>query len=359
MSVLAHVISSSKLLKDEPAATQALAFILNQETALVGAIARMLHIKFEPGQVVAEEADKGSRADLTIYDSEGKARILIENKFWGGLTDAQPILYIDKLPQEKESALVFIVPEKRMQTIWIELKYRCQGGGRKFQVNQEEGAVFLAKVTDNRNIPKTLMMTSWGYALSQLSEQTASMGNESIKRDILQLCGLTKKMDHDAFLPIRACEVSDQQIARRIVNYVDLIDEITKKLESKEIAEVLKPSGSPNGYYFGQYFILHKKFLFWLGLSFKYWKSWGKTPLWLTFDKSKNTCHWSNGKPDYKRIEKILKEPIIVKEGEYLCRPVLLKIASEQENVVRDAVSSIVEMAEKLKQEYYADQPLD
>ena len=358
MSVLAHVISNSKL-QDEPAATQALAFILNQESALVGAIARMLHIKFELGQVVAEEADKESRVDLTIYDSEGKERILIENKFWAGLTEAQPISYIDKLPQEKESALVFIVPEKRMQTIWIELKDRCQGRGRKFQVIQEEGAVFLAKVTDDRNIPKSLMMTSWGYALSQLSEQALSMGNESIKRDILQLCGLTKKMDDDAFLPLRACEVSDQQIARRIVNYLGLIDGIKKALQNKGIAEALSPSSSLKEWYFGQEFILHDKFVVWLGLSFRYWKEWGKTPLWLTFEKGKKASHWSNDKPDNKRIEKILKDPTIIKADGHLYRPVLLKIASERESIVRDAASSIVEMAEKLNQYYYADRPLD
>ena len=110
---------------------------------------------------------------------------------------------------------------------------------------------------------------------------------------------------------------------------------------------------------------MHRRFLVRLGLSFKHWKEWGKTPLWLTFDKSnvnkreENRFLWNNGKPGYKRIERILKDPMIEKEGDYLYKPILLKIGSERGNVVRDAASSIVEMAEKLNQYYYADRPID
>ena len=365
MSVLAHVILGGNL-QNEPAATQALAFILNQEPAMILAICRMLDIEFDPGRVTAEEVDDGSRVDLTIYDSEGEARILIENKFWAGLTDSQPISYIDKLP-EKQSALVFIVPDKRMPTIWSEIKHRCNDRQRNFLINKEEGVIFQAQVTNENLLSKNLFLTSWKHTLSQLSDQADHAGNEQRKRDILQLRGLTNKIDGEAFLPLNQNEVSDQQTARRIMNYVDLIDAIINKLKDERIAEV-KNMRSSSGFkdpYFGRYFILHRRFLVWLGLSFKHWKVWGITPLWLTFDEAnvkksdKNKFYWNDGKPAYKRIERILKDPMIEKEGDYLYKPILLKIGSERENVVRDAASSIVEMAEKLNQYYYADRPID
>ena len=356
MSVLAHVISNSKL-QDEPASTQALAFILNQDVALVSAIVRMLQIEFDPGQVFAEEVEKGSRVDLTIYDFERKERILIENKFWAGLTDSQPIEYIDKLPSE-QSALVFIVPEKRRRTIWGELRNRCESEGRYFEENPGEVAIFRAKVIEKNSISKNLLVTSWKHTLSQLLKQANSVKNKQVKRDILQLQGLTEKMDDDAFLPLRASELSDQQIARRIKNYVNLISEIVKELQDKKIAETESRSGSFNELYFGQYLILHGRFKVWLGLHFEYWKVRGKTPLWLTFESRKdNNGDWRD--VDYKCIERILNDRMIEKERNYLFKPILLKVGSEQENVVSDAVSSIVDIAEKLNQEYYADQPLD
>lgn len=363
MSVLAHVILGGNL-QNEPAATQALAFILNQEPAMILAICRMLDIEFDPGRVTAEEVDDGSRVDLTIYDSEGEARILIENKFEAGLTDSQPISYIDKLPK-KQSALFFIVPEKLMSTIWNKLKFRCNDRQRNFVSDKEEGVIFQAQVANKNLSRKNLFLTSWRHILSQLSEQADSMGNKQIKQDILQLRGLTDKIDGEAFLPLREDEVSDQQVARRIINYVSLIDEIILKVGGVVETKIIYPSTVFEEPYLGRNFVLHRRFLVRLGLSFKHWKEWGKTPLWLTFDKSnvnkreENRFLWNNGKPGYKRIERILKDPMIEKEGDYLYKPILLKIGSERGNVVRDAASSIVEMAEKLNQYYYADRPID
>ena len=359
MSVLAHVILGGSL-QNEPAATQALAFILNQEPAMVLTICRMLDIEFDPGRVTAEEADDGSRVDLTIYDSEGEARILIENKFGAGLTDSQPISYIDKLP-EKQSALFFIVPEKLMPTIWKKLKFRCNDRQRNFISDKEEGVIFQAQVADENLSVKNLFLTSWRHILSQLSEQADSMGNKQIKQDILQFRGLTDKIDGEAFLPLQEDEVSDQQVARRIIDYASLIDEIIHKVEGVVETTHINSSNAFEGPYLGRYFVLHRRFLVRLRLSFKHWKVWGITPLWLTFDEAKlsrsdeNKCYWNDGKPAYKRIERILKDPMIEKERDYLYKPILLKIGSERENVVRDAASSIVDIAEKLKQEYYAD----
>ncbi len=231
MSVLAHVIRGSKL-QDEPAATQALAFILSRKPEMVLAISQMLQIDFKPGRVAAEkvEDESKSRVDLTIHDSEGKVRILIENKFWAGLTEAQPLGYLDKL-SELRSALLFIVPEKRMRTIWDELRDRCEKGKRGFNNKTYSQNIYLARVKD-----KNLFVTSWSYVLEQLSEKADSIGQERIKQDIMQLRGLTKQMDLDAFLPLRESEVSDQWLARRVMNYAGLIDAIIEELESRKIA---------------------------------------------------------------------------------------------------------------------------
>ncbi len=83
MSVLAHVVLGGAL-QNEPAATQALAYILNSEPDIARTFVGMLRdadIEFEPGRIEAELEHEEAQPDLTIYDSEGSARVFVENKF--------------------------------------------------------------------------------------------------------------------------------------------------------------------------------------------------------------------------------------------------------------------------------------
>ena len=126
MSVLAHVVVGGSL-QSEPAATQALAYILNRSPDIARAFIGMLreaNIEFEPGHIKAELGHEDSRPDLTIHDADGRVRVFVENKFWAGLTDAQPVSYLRDLPKDPPSALVFVVPEQRATTVWNEPKVR-------------------------------------------------------------------------------------------------------------------------------------------------------------------------------------------------------------------------------------------
>ena len=127
MSVLAHVVLNGSM-PGEPAATQAPAHILNSSPdiarAFVG-IMRPASVDFEPGYIKAELEQEDSRPDLTVHDSHGRVRALVENKFWAGLTDAQPVSYLADLPEDPPTSLLFIVPRLRVATVWKELMLRC------------------------------------------------------------------------------------------------------------------------------------------------------------------------------------------------------------------------------------------
>ena len=119
MSVLAHVVLNGAM-QSEPAAMQALAHILNASRDMAGAIVGILReagIEFEPGWVQAELGHEDSRPDLTVRDNEGFARVLVENKFWAGLTEAQPVSYLGDLPEDGSGALLFIVPLSRLPSV--------------------------------------------------------------------------------------------------------------------------------------------------------------------------------------------------------------------------------------------------
>ena len=59
------------------------------------------------------------RPDLVGRTEHGEELLLIEAKFWAGLTEHQPITYLQRLPPG--GALLFVVPEARLPSIWNEL----------------------------------------------------------------------------------------------------------------------------------------------------------------------------------------------------------------------------------------------
>ena len=93
MSVLAYLVSS--MMRGDPETMQALAYILGRQTGLVRSFFGLLGeagLSFDPGLVESERSEDGSgRPDLRIFDRDWRLRVLVENKFWARLTDAQPV----------------------------------------------------------------------------------------------------------------------------------------------------------------------------------------------------------------------------------------------------------------------------
>ncbi len=64
------------------------------------------------------------RPDMWGMDGS-EPRVFIENKFWAGFTDNQPVEYLKLLAKYSQpSVLLVVVPEARQETIWRELKQR-------------------------------------------------------------------------------------------------------------------------------------------------------------------------------------------------------------------------------------------
>ena len=64
------------------------------------------------------------RPDMWGFDG-GSPRVFIENKFWAGLTENQPVNYLQHLAEyEQPSLLLMVAPEARQDTIWHELTGR-------------------------------------------------------------------------------------------------------------------------------------------------------------------------------------------------------------------------------------------
>ncbi len=341
MSVLAHVVVGGPQ-SSEPAATQALNYILNSCPSLARSFVGLLPaatIEFDPGRVEAEMTFADDvRPDLTIHDSEGRLRVFVENKFWAPLTAAQPVAYLNGLSADPPSALVFVVPARRVSTVWHELRQRCGEENLEWTDAPNSGSVKSACVDG-----KAMMIVSWRDVLDTLLNAAPSSGNDAVKNDIRQLQGLVERMDSRAFLPLRADEVADQKTARRLINCIGLIDDIVGQLKQAGIADTkgLRPSNS--SYYSGRYLHIHAdgRFESWLGVDLPAWRDEAISPVWWAFKTATGV-----GRDDFMAIPE-LRDAVALRDR-WLYIPIRLKTGVERERVVSEAVSQMKDIADQV-----------
>lgn len=339
MSVLAHVVLGGPQ-QSEPAATQALAYILSSSPDIARTFVELLrdaNVEFEPGRIEAELAqEEDSRPDLTIHDTDGRVRVLVENKFWAPLTAAQPVSYLRDLPEDPPSALMFIVPEQRATTVWSELEDRCGDAELEWADTPPKSIVMRARVDG-----KIMSVVSWEYVLERLLEAARSERHDAVRDDILQLQGLASRMNLEAFLPLRDGEAPDREAARRLINYIGLINRVVNELVSTEIVDVKGLNRTATFDYIGRYFRVHGEFVLWLGISFEVWRDQGISPLWLSFSRKTGVVA-----DHFKATPELFKDVRSLKDGLYV--PIRLKIGVEREKVVEDAVAQIERIAGKV-----------
>ena len=348
MSLLGYLIPRIASSRSEPAATQALAYLLNASpdiaTAFVDIVGRTGIAAFTPGRIAAEEQQGNDFPDVTIRDTDGVVRILVENKFWAGLTDAQPLAYLDELPVDGSSALVFVVPHLRMYGLWGEIKEKCRRNGVELENESATKTVVWARAGH-----RTLAITSWKHVLGSLEKAAAAAGHEALQQDIAQLRGLTDRENADEFLPLREDEVTDVNVARRMINYSDLIEEIIGRLKEEGVAD--KKLGQSHSYHTaGRYLRLHSRFGLWLGVDLDAWRDWGTTPIWSEHNTSS----------DFSGIEGQLRQAAVLfddaqEHNAWLCLPVRLTTGAERDRVIDDAVRQMRSIADKFQEAFPGD----
>ncbi len=186
-SVLAKVIP--RVMQREPAATQALHYILEASSDLARTFVDLLEGgQFEIGRIGSEWVyAKGVKPDLAIHDTGETCRMFVENKFDALLTKEQPVGYLKALDSHPASVLAFIAPEGQIESRWKELKEKCDAARLVFG---EE-----SRTADRRRIrvaERTMLITSWRRVLDALQETAAARGLSAIEQEIVQLRSLAE-----------------------------------------------------------------------------------------------------------------------------------------------------------------------
>ncbi len=267
----------------ENLATEALHFVLARSTVAARALADFLVRTGAPArQVVTYQTQAGSAEggtpDIIGYDAENRPQIIIENKFWAGLTDRQPVQYLEQL-RPYGGLLLFVAPRQRQCTIWTELCRRVREAGNAMEQALGNEQMIFAPISDGR----VLAITSWSTLLEVMRTAVVAADERCRAADLEQLQGLCEAMDAKAFLPLRVDELSDQSVALRMINYADLVRSLIDDACSQGCAD-RRGLRFTHGWHKTGHYLRIGGYGCWLGVNLVLWARYGITPIWASFE---------------------------------------------------------------------------
>ena len=265
----------------EQAATAALKYILEQSDSARKALEqKLINARVEVGPLTRFQTevsgDEHERVDLVCYDEHGAERVLIEAKFWAGLTDNQPNTYFERLPCDSASVLLFIAPYARQRTLWPRLRDRLAAGN--ISLTDVHTTDFLCSAVDGDG-KRHLVLTSWRSLLMDITRQASGAGDKGTEDDVAQLRGLTEREDAHAFLPLHSEELGPQ-FPRRVLGFRRLVDRATEEAQNLGLIKTDGLRVTPQIYGYGRY-IQVSDLVMWFGIDFERWASGNEVPIYL------------------------------------------------------------------------------
>ena len=326
--------------RTEDLAVEALGYILSRSGATMRALGELL--RYGSSDTVAIRRvqtqvsdDAGTRPDLVGFDERDAECVLIEAKFWAGLTDNQPGGYLKRARAVDGPAVVlFVAPDARVEMLWVELCRRASSVGT-FTPSGETSGGALRSAVDGEGT--SLMLVSWSVLLEGMSSRASAEGDVRIESDIRQLASLCERMDTDAFLPLRSEEFSPA-VPRRMLNLRQLVDEATVRAREGGFVDTHRLTVTPRFDGYGRYLRIGigRRAGVWLGISFTFWANHRETPLWLDFT-------------DWRSREEVRSEEVRQRTGMMLddvpAIPIHLPQGVEHDAVLEAVVEQLREIA--------------
>ena len=321
----------------ENLATEAVAFIVNQSSAMREALRRLVaQTGIELPQLATFRSqasdDQGNIPDLIGLDVTGAERLFVENKFWAGLTANQPAGYLDRLPAKGSAVLVFVVPSKRLPIVWAELTSSAMNRGRDLpEPEQLTGDFLVARLTSST----ALAATTWNAVLDTFEAAARASGETSAAADVAQLRSLCDVMDQEAFLPVRTEELTNLEVPRRVVGLVNLISDLTAKAVDLGIANRTGLTVARGDYNTGVYRRIGPAVAS-LCIDHERWSRYGITPLWVRFEDDKD-----GRAPFVLRALKAWVPPQLFADGGRALIPLTVLPGVAREEVLKDLLEQL------------------
>lgn len=348
-SVFSHIVQTRLSQESENVATMALAFILgSSEKARTGLLKLLRGI--DPGMpnlwFRTQQTEELNRPDMWGYDEQGLPHLFIENKFWAGLTDHQPVGYLQRLAgYAAPTVLLVIAPEIREETLWRELTQRLVAQG--IAMTEQTTSTLIGRCVGTGSGP-VLALTSWERILSVLEAEAAD--EVATKSNLFQLRSLCQAADHDAFVPFSSEYLSDQQTPAFLLQLTSIISASLEKAISEGILTLKGVSSAwigkadKLGRYANRSGHLDAGIRF--GIHFELWKRFGVTPLWVVFSHT----DWGRGHEVRALLEPWASREAIftVTHDDGFAVAIDIPFGEEKESVVRSIVNQIRKIVDLL-----------
>lgn len=292
-TVFSHIIQKRLSQENENIATDALAFILNAHSSALDGLLKVLrgispdipNLHFRTQHTI-----ENARPDMWGFDGDSP-RVYIENKFWAGLTDNQPVKYLHHLSEcQQPSILLFVVPEARQESVWRELIKRLGEAEITTSSTSDSIGIVRSVLTDSGSF---LALTSWEKLL-EIIESELSDDFDAVN-DLHQLIALCGAANVNAFQPFSSEDLSDQRTPSLIFQIQDIVESAIEVAVTEKTIITEGLNKQINNERIGRYFFFptvnDNGFGGWVGLHFNYWKQYGFSPIWLVFA----TTEWGRG----------------------------------------------------------------
>jgi len=219
--------------------------------------------------------------DLAGFDHSGRTILLVENKFWAGLTPNQPAAYLKRLPDDEPGLLLFIVPPRRLHAIWPDLEVSAAQAELRLPPPSNVRGNALSGQIGNR----TLAVTSWQALLDQIEAHARTSGEAATVSDVGQLRGLCEAMNLTGYVPATLEELTNIEIPRRLIGLTELVKEVCDRAVASKTAD--KKGLLPAHYWHGagRYLRIGAAGA-WVGIDHRLWALYGIGPLWIIFTRN-------------------------------------------------------------------------
>ena len=342
-------------LKPEDAATGGLAFVLSANRAVASAfkqyVERIAGIQLPPLVMFeAQVAQQGmERPDIVASTDNGRQLLFIENKFWSGLTENQPVPYLKALIRHRgaadAAALVFVCPERSTAMYWDELHRRLMNdrelGLMGAAPEVDSGASPLVRRLDDR---LALVVVPWFRLLELLSRAAGDVGDKGLLEDVAQLRGLVERVDEEqAFLPFRSEELG-AEFGIRWRLYTTIPGLVRGKLVREPYGMGYRQNSSMVG--LGG----SRKWEAWIDTHLDLWGRYGMTPFWLMvwrslpyYEFTKRVLHtWLTDSPPRAFECKLYNQ-------DHLCVPLVPPLGVGKDTVVEDLARQVAALRDAME----------
>jgi hypothetical protein len=279
MALLAHLIDGFKD-GHENMATKALYHVVtshvmarNVLTAMAASIGHPVppDLRFQ----LQQRDPQYGQPDLIGVDDKGRAVLVIEAKFWAGLTEHQPVSYIKLLPEERSGIVLFLAPAERISALTAQLAYRCQMAGYQTTTGADDSSFSIGT--------HGLGVISWATLLHRMLDVARSKGDDGAVSDIHQLLCLCEHIENASFIPFKPEEISSLETPRRMLD----LSRILSGLADAGVAHGIWTHGRVGSADCQVYYkIWIGPLMAWLQFSASLWRELKLSPFWISTNTS-------------------------------------------------------------------------